>query len=287
MEKLTNRDDVVRIFLDDVRALHRSAEERGITYRKSRTNLQLTHAAPIPNGKLQVDLLEYLTWFYTDGDDLKHQARMQPIQLILSETEGGWKIERVNRIGEREERNLVKGELNFRPSSIVEGNRKRSYDRRKAQQYAELWWDGFNPQYKKFDVDCTNYISQCLYAGGMPMEFSNRKDRGWWYRNQGGTVSWSHSWAVAHALRWYLESSGRATAVGDAKLLTIGDVICYDWDGDGRWQHNTIVVAFDRNGMPLVNAHTVASQHRFWDYKDSYAWTERTQYRLFHIQDTF
>jgi hypothetical protein len=62
-------------------------------------------------------------------------------------------------------------------------------------------------------------------------------------------------------------------------------VISYDWDGNGHFQHSTIVAAVDARGMPLVNAHTTESYHRYWDYRDSYAWTERTAYRFFHIPD--
>ena len=43
----------------------------------------------------------------------------------------------------------------------------------------------------------------------------------------------------------------------------IGDVICYDWDGNGHFQHNTVVVAKDPHGMPLVNAHTTNSLASF------------------------
>ncbi|GAE48034.1 hypothetical protein JCM21738_5090 [Mesobacillus boroniphilus JCM 21738] len=50
-----------------------------------------------------------------------------------------------------------------------EGDQERKgfkYDRLKAVQYAERWWNDYNPAYKKFEVDCTNYISQCLHQGG-------------------------------------------------------------------------------------------------------------------------
>ena len=65
--------------------------------------------------------------------------------------------------------------------------------------------------------------------------------------------------------------------------LTIGDVICYDFNGDGRWQHNTIVVHKDYYGMPLVNAHTTNSRNRYWDYRNSTAYTPNIQYAFFHI----
>lgn len=158
------------------------------------------------------------------------------------------------------------------------------YDRQQAVQYAERWWNDYNPAYRKFDVDCTNYISQCLRAGGAPMRGYPNRSQGWWYQNN----NWSFSWAVAHALRWYLGTSKsglQANEVNRPEHLELGDVICYDFDGDGRWQHTTIVVAKDQNNMPLVNAHTTNSRMRYWAYEDSTAYTDKIQYKFFHIRD--
>lgn len=163
------------------------------------------------------------------------------------------------------------------------------YDRQKAVEYAERWWNDYNPQFRNFDVDCTNYISQCLWAGGAPMKRSYDRAQGWWYRLE-NPVNWSYSWAVAHSLRWYLATSKsglRATEVSSVDKLQPGDVICYDFNGDGRWQHNTIVVDKDSNGMPLVNAHTSNSRQRNWEYQDSTAWTDIIKYKFFHIADEF
>ena len=139
-------------------------------------------------------------------------------------------------------------------------------------------------------MNCTNYVSQCVFAGGIPMDYTGRREAGWWYKGrQNNQEQWSYSWAVAHALQHHLSQSRahglRAEAVPRPDMLQLGDVICYDWDGNGRFQHNTIVTAFTPSGMPLVNANTVSSRHRYWDYRDSYAWTDRTQYRFFHIND--
>lgn len=158
------------------------------------------------------------------------------------------------------------------------------YDRLKAVKYADNWWNRYNPQYKKFDVDCTNYISQCLHAGGAPMHGQPNRSSGWWF----GSNNWSYSWSVANAMRWYLSGSKqglRARTVDQAEQLVPGDVICYDWEGNGEWNHNVIVTDKDANGMPLVNAHTYNSRHRYWEYKDSPAWTEHTQYKFFKILD--
>ena len=54
------------------------------------------------------------------------------------------------------------------------------YNRRKAVQYAERWWNDYNPAYKKFEVDCTNYVSQCLHQGGAQMRGYPNRVNGWW-----------------------------------------------------------------------------------------------------------
>jgi hypothetical protein len=169
--------------------------------------------------------------------------------------------------------------------------RRIRYDRARAVQYADAWWNGHNPAFLTFEVDCTNFISQCLYAGGAPMHYTGKRDSGWWYKGRiNGRELWSFSWAVANSfLRFFLTSKSglRAQEVGSPRELTWGDVIVYDWDGDGRYQHSTIITAIDPNGMPLVNAHTVSSQHRYWAYTDSPSWTPRTRYRFLHIPDFF
>lgn len=156
------------------------------------------------------------------------------------------------------------------------------YDRTAAVNYAERWWNDYNSSYKHFDVDCTNFISQALRAGGAPMRGYPNRSKGWWYQND----TWSYSWAVAHSLRWYLSGSTQGLKGKELESpteLLPGDVICYDFEGDGKWDHNTIVVMKDQNGMPLVNAHTNNSRHRYWSYEDSYAWTPECQYKFFRI----
>lgn len=164
------------------------------------------------------------------------------------------------------------------------------YNRMEAARYADLWWDKGNPAYLTFEVNCSNYVSQCLYAGGAPMKQTGQRDAGWWYKGRvGGQELWSFSWAVAESLQFYLLTSRsglRAQEVASAAELDLGDVISYDWDGDGRFQHTTVVTAKDSNGMPLVNANTVSSKHRYWSYTDSPAWTDRTRYRFLHISDS-
>ncbi len=156
-----------------------------------------------------------------------------------------------------------------------------NYDGKTAAQYADRWWNSANPQFLAFENDCSNFISQCLFAGGMPMKNTGRMDAGWWYQNK----RYSYSWTTAHSLRWYLESlvGNGVEKVANASDLQIGDVISYDFEPDGVWNHSTIVTGFDKHGQPLVNAHTYAAQARPWRYDTSPAFTDQTQYIFWHI----
>ena len=162
-----------------------------------------------------------------------------------------------------------------------------TYNRIAAVNYANEWWSSFNPAFPVFQDDCTNFISQCLYAGGAPMWGMPNRERGWWMI--GLQERWSFSWSVAHSLRWYLETSKqglRATRVYDVSQLELGDVIFYDFQGDGRIDHSTIVTSI-REGGPYVNAHTMNSADRHYAYENSSAYTPQMQYYFYHIHDKF
>lgn len=163
-----------------------------------------------------------------------------------------------------------------------------TYDRIKAVEYANRFWEQPNPQFQYFEHDdCTNFISQCLWAGGMPMTSGQSRTTGWWYRSQQNRIeSWSYSWTVAHSLHWYLRSPLSFISVqmlNRAELLRPGDVIQYDWNGDGKINHSAIVTAVTIAGQPLVNAHTRSAFRRDWRYLDSPAWTPAIRYYFFRI----
>ena len=67
------------------------------------------------------------------------------------------------------------------------------YDRNKAIQDAQEWALKRNPKYYNYDSiggDCTNFISQCLLAGGGIMNYT--KTFGWYYINANNkSPSWS------------------------------------------------------------------------------------------------
>ena len=293
-------------------------DRRGIQPERQETRMRL---APVRMADREVvtDVQFMQTMTYLQHGKTYREARIERERIWLKQRNGTWRIERIEPVvaeknsavvafvktgkpgGTQEESGYRDTErkppfpgqpyMNWELLSGQHGaSRQRVYDRNKAKAYADRWWNEPNPGFVRFQVDCTNYVSQCLYAGGAPMNYTGNRASGWWYERRGSSDNWSFSWSVSNSLYWYLNNSKsgltakRVQSPGD---LDIGDVIIYDWDGDGAFQHSTIVTAFDGNGMPLVNAHTTNSRHRYWEYKDSYAWSEKTVYRFFHISDVF
>ncbi len=281
---------------------HRYRIEKGLRQRKAKPDsnevriLRLRVAETTPY-RVKIRAVVYQRQVLQVKNQYDVQQQVFPAEIWLARNLYGWSVVAERRLPDHDHESA----LVPRMSSRVYGGENEnpfhssafprfpsSYQRNKAKQYADRWWKGNNPAFLTFEVDCTNYVSQCLYAGGIPMHVTGNRHSGWWYQGNGSERDrWSLSWAVAHSLRWYLASRQpggiQAEEVSSADQLMIGDVICYDFDGDGTWQHNTIVTAKDGNGMPLVNAHTGSSYHRYWDYHDSYAWTERIRYKFFHI----
>lgn len=146
------------------------------------------------------------------------------------------------------------------------------YNRDEAVKYAITYALTPNPDYKYLSYhgdgggDCTNFISQCLNAGGAPMDFKSQKP--WWYNHMETSKNddkWSVSWSVAHALYWCLKSRAKlnlpglkATEVSDISMLEAGDIIQYE-NADGIIYHSTIITSFiNEKGSqkPLITQHS-------------------------------
>ena len=133
------------------------------------------------------------------------------------------------------------------------------YDRRAAVDYARRWAYGRNPAYYDFEAiggDCTNFASQCLYAGTGIMNFM--PVRGWFYRSAADrTASWT---GVEFLYDFLTENRGpgpRARVTGPEDVLP-GDLVQL---GDGRrFYHCPVIVATAPE--LLVAAHSVDSLDR-------------------------
>ncbi|HOP09876.1 MAG TPA: amidase domain-containing protein [Oscillospiraceae bacterium] len=136
-----------------------------------------------------------------------------------------------------------------------------TYNRAAVVRYAEKWAFGRNPRFPNFDGmggDCTNFASQCMYAGCGVM---NYKPVFGWYCNS--LNDRTPSWSGVEFLYNFLvnnDSVGPYAQEVPTELLLPGDLIqlC---DSSGHFYHTPVVVARDQNEI-YVAAHTFNAWHR-------------------------
>ena len=128
------------------------------------------------------------------------------------------------------------------------------YDRAAAVSYARRCALGRNPAYYNFEQiggDCTNFASQCIYAGARTMNFT--PVMGWYYRSSyDRTASWS---GVDYLYNFLVNNR----SVGPyAHIVTLneaqpGDIVQLGTQ-TGAFYHSPVITSV--SPMILVAAHT-------------------------------
>lgn len=130
------------------------------------------------------------------------------------------------------------------------------YFRENAAAYARRWAFDRNPKFYNFTGqggDCTNFVSQCVYAGSCRMDFSN--PYGWYYRSLNDRApAWTGVVFFYNYLTRGRESPGPYASEVGAGDLMLGDVIQLA-RSDGRYYHTLIVTGFAPDSY-LVAAHS-------------------------------
>lgn len=170
-----------------------------------------------------------------------------------------------------------------------------SYNPNSAVNYA-LRWAGerandsryYNPNYVAQSNDCSNFVSQCLHAGGVPFYISNASKivanntsgcssiRGseWYYiKNKWGGATWSSTWtrvdkpdgiSITGGLRQYFgnDESDHFTHLLETtfksdtyKKVKKGDVILIKASYGDRYSH-AVIVSSVKNGEIYYCGHT-------------------------------
>lgn len=156
------------------------------------------------------------------------------------------------------------------------------YQRQKAVDYAEKWAYKRNPAYYNFDEiggDCTNFISQCIYAGSGVMNYT--PDVGWYYISASNR---SAAWTGVPYLYNFLTTNKGPGPFGKELSLDqaqIGDVIQLSFDSV-VFSHSLLVTQTGTIPSPeniLLATHTYDAFDRplnTYSYQLS---------RLIHIED--
>lgn len=149
-----------------------------------------------------------------------------------------------------------------------------TYDYDAAVSYAYDWWDDHNPDYSNWDGhggDCANFVSQCLFSGGKPMEGTDRTSASAWFSRTNSREELSKlsdTWIDAGMFRWYWQDNASAY-----KKFSRGGTESYNytWPGDAisflnnndRAYHTLICVDYDSTIKETYMAcHTSASKSR-------------------------
>ena len=149
-----------------------------------------------------------------------------------------------------------------------------AYSGSKASSYAVSHAKSYNTNYTKQGLDCTNFVSQCIYAGGTKMYSSvaswgvakiksgcasGRSDE-WFYcqKKDNKKESWSSTWTVVDksgtkdGLRSYLKRSSKNTYSKQGikynsstfyNYVKAGDVVQLSSDGGKTYYHSIIITS--------------------------------------------
>ena len=135
------------------------------------------------------------------------------------------------------------------------------YDRPAAIAYAHAWAMKRNPKYGDFSDlggDCSNFISQCLIAGGAVM--NETKDTGWFYHSMNSRAAgWS---AVPYLYKFLVNNRGRGPFGHEVPLEEIepGDIVQLKFAGMADYSHSLLVVA---TGEPSARVNIRIAAHSY------------------------
>lgn len=140
------------------------------------------------------------------------------------------------------------------------------YDRKAAVRYAHQWAYGRNPafyDYENLGGDCTNFASQCIYAGSGIMNFT--PTFGWYYIDANQKApAWT---GVTYFWNFFTRKTLSVGPVGVSCTLDNllpGDVVQLQLKETG-FQHSPVVVAVGYPATPenvLLAAHSYDADNR-------------------------
>ena len=159
------------------------------------------------------------------------------------------------------------------------------YERSRAVNYAHRWAYGRNPafyDYENIGGDCTNFASQCIYAGSGVMNYT--PTFGWYYIDANQKAP---AWTGVEYLYNFLTRS-EASIGPHAREVTLqevrpGDIVQLSFTGES-YQHSPVIVSTrqpETLGDILIAAHSYDADNR---PLDSY---EFKKIRFLHMEGVY
>ena len=127
-------------------------------------------------------------------------------------------------------------------------------DKTAAINYAKKWAYSRNPAYYNFDLlggDCTNFISQCVYAAGAVM--NDTKDTGWYYYSLNDrAAAWT---GVEFFYRFIVRNQGVGPFGREVPISDVGPGDVIQLGNESGFYHSLLTVGVYKES-PYVAAHS-------------------------------
>ena len=165
------------------------------------------------------------------------------------------------------------GTVQDKPAPEVPKKPQQKYDRQKAVKWA---LDNVNAT-PRFDDDCTWYVSQALWKGGLPeSDLWKSSNKPFWFNPPKASAN-------ANEFKEYLVNKAKYATIrelswsqNDVPEAEVGDIILYDFNEpggdvgpvDGFVDHAVIITGFSGK-YPLVSGHTNAVRNQGWTYSNT------------------
>lgn len=158
---------------------------------------------------------------------------------------------------------------------------QKSYDRPAALAYARKWALGRNPAFLDFENlggDCTNFISQCVYAGSGVMNFT--PTFGWYYRSPSSRApAWT---GVDFFYNFMTGNKGPGPVMEEVPIFRLlpGDVIQLGTQ-EGQFYHSLLVI---RTGPIPTRDSILIATHTYDAYLRPLNTYDAPRMRFLHVK---
>lgn len=160
-----------------------------------------------------------------------------------------------------------------------------AYDREAALRYAQKWALGRNPAFYDYETiggDCTNFASQCLFAGTGVMNYT--PDLGWYYINANQkSPSWTGVTYFYNFVTREKQNPGPFGVETDLENVLPGDFAQLRFR-QGAFGHTPIIVEM---GTPPTLENTLIAAHSYDAYRRPLSTYTFLEIRFLHIQGAF
>ena len=129
--------------------------------------------------------------------------------------------------------------------------------------------------------DCANFVSQCIYMGGMDMTPAWNSS-GFYTRFSSASYG---AWIRAHQLYEYVVSQGGTSIQGPQSWqVSVGDLLFWKTTNDGCMHHSAIVIDI-QNGVPVIAYHSTRYSNGAYINVVTSDWTlGKESYRTFLVK---